>query len=87
MRHTPNRVGPKWSKPHLEILRDSARRTKSEISQNPRIPIDFYVVGIEILNFSQIKSSCFTPNAWKSIGILKFCDLFKEGLLTVFVGM
>ncbi len=36
---------------------------------------------------SQIESSCFTPNAWKSMGILQSCDIFKEGLLTVFVGM
>ena len=30
---------------------------------------------------SQIEAYCFTPNAWKSMGILKFCGLFKEGLL------
>ncbi len=40
---------------------------------------------------SQIESSCFTPKAWKSMGILQFCDVFyeffKESLLTVFAGM
>ncbi len=51
------------------------------------IYVKISIFGSLETEISQIESSYSTPNAWKSMGILQLCDIFKEGLFTVFVGM
>ncbi len=50
------------------------------------IYVKISIFGSLETEISQIESFYFMPNAWKPMGILQFCDIFKEGLFTVFAG-